>query len=150
MFSSGAIILDPPPPHHSLPLHSIRPAGDGNDNLSEEHFRHWKSVAKVPFLLSVTHPLIAAPPPPSPVPLQSHLDGAVLHSVKKRRGSMSAEHGIGQQKAHILHEIRSQEEIAVMKMLKTSFDPKNLLNPNKILPPPPPPLPHLTDHSNSN
>lgn len=102
---------------------SLRPAGGDNHNLSEEHCRHWKSVAKVcpPSSQSVT-PL-----------LKGHLDDAVLHSVKKRRGSMSAEHGIGQQKAHILHEIRSPEEITVMKMLKTSLDPKNLLNPNKIL-----------------
>jgi FAD/FMN-containing dehydrogenase len=54
--------------------------------------------------------------------------------VKKRRGSMSAEHGIGQQKVHMLHEIRSPEEITVMAMLKDSLDPKRLLNPNKILP----------------
>lgn len=46
---------------------------------------------------------------------------------------MSAEHGIGQLKRHILSQIRSKEELAVMKMLKSSFDPKNILNPNKIL-----------------
>lgn len=61
------------------------------------------------------------------------LDDAVLQAVMKRRGSMSAEHGIGQQKRHLLPEIRSKEEMRVMKMLKSSFDPTNIMNPNKIL-----------------
>jgi FAD/FMN-containing dehydrogenase len=46
---------------------------------------------------------------------------------------MSAEHGIGQQKRHLLPEIRSPEEISLMRMLKSSLDPMGLMNPNKIL-----------------
>ena len=49
-------------------------------------------------------------------------------------GSISAEHGIGLQKRAFLGLSRSPEEIALMRTLKRALDPKNILNPGKILP----------------
>jgi FAD/FMN-containing dehydrogenase len=46
---------------------------------------------------------------------------------------VSAEHGIGTEKIRWLGSSRSQQEIAVMRMLKRSFDPHNLLNPGRVL-----------------
>jgi len=48
-------------------------------------------------------------------------------------GSVSAEHGIGTEKIRWLGSSRSQQEIEVMRMLKRSFDPHNLLNPGRVL-----------------
>jgi FAD/FMN-containing dehydrogenase len=48
-------------------------------------------------------------------------------------GSISAEHGIGLEKKDFLHLSRSLEEISLMKLLKTTLDPKGILNPNKVL-----------------
>jgi FAD/FMN-containing dehydrogenase len=48
-------------------------------------------------------------------------------------GSISAEHGIGTEKRHHLGISRSAEEIALMHLLKRSLDPKNILNPGKVL-----------------
>lgn len=48
-------------------------------------------------------------------------------------GSISAEHGIGLEKRSWLHISRSQEELNLMRLLKNSLDPKNILNPGKIL-----------------
>ena len=48
-------------------------------------------------------------------------------------GSISAEHGIGISKRHWLNASRSQEEIALMRGLKRLLDPKNLLNPGKVI-----------------
>ncbi len=50
-----------------------------------------------------------------------------------RLGSISAEHGIGQQKTHLLAEMRSESEIDVMRTLKQSLDPNGILNPGKVL-----------------
>lgn len=48
-------------------------------------------------------------------------------------GSVSAEHGIGTEKRRHLSISRSAEEIALMRLLKQSLDPGNLLNPGKVL-----------------
>jgi len=47
-------------------------------------------------------------------------------------GSISGEHGIGFAKAPYLSLELSTAEIALMKRLKTAFDPNNILNPGKI------------------
>ncbi len=46
---------------------------------------------------------------------------------------MSAEHGIGIEKKRWLRETKSAAELAVMQSLKTTLDPRNILNPGKIL-----------------
>jgi FAD/FMN-containing dehydrogenase len=47
-------------------------------------------------------------------------------------GSVSAEHGIGLEKKAWLASCRSDTEIAMMKRLKQTFDPRGILNPGKI------------------
>ena len=47
-------------------------------------------------------------------------------------GSVSAEHGIGLEKKPFLAVCRSPEEIALMRLLKATLDPKGILNPGKI------------------
>ena len=49
-------------------------------------------------------------------------------------GSISAEHGIGFKKTQFLHLSKSAEAIAQMRLLKNAMDPKNILNPYKVLP----------------
>jgi FAD/FMN-containing dehydrogenase len=49
-------------------------------------------------------------------------------------GSISGEHGIGFAKARYLSIELSPDEIALMKRLKTAFDPNGILNPGKIFP----------------
>ena len=48
-------------------------------------------------------------------------------------GSISAEHGIGTEKREHLHISRSEDEIALMRLLKRSLDPQGILNPGKVL-----------------
>lgn len=54
--------------------------------------------------------------------------------VASKRGSISAEHGIGFKKTNYLHFSKSNEAIDQMKLLKNLFDPNNILNPYKVLP----------------
>jgi len=48
-------------------------------------------------------------------------------------GSISAEHGIGLSKKPWLHITRSPEERDLMRRLKATLDPQQLLNPGLIL-----------------
>ncbi|MDZ4730082.1 MAG: FAD-binding oxidoreductase [Xanthomonadales bacterium] len=52
--------------------------------------------------------------------------------LRSRNGIISAEHGIGLEKKPYLHLCRSPQELALMKLLKQSLDPQNLLNRGKI------------------
>jgi FAD/FMN-containing dehydrogenase len=55
--------------------------------------------------------------------------------VKEFGGSISAEHGIGIQKRDALPRYKSHAELEAMRKLKAAFDPKNILNPGKLVPP---------------
>ena len=57
----------------------------------------------------------------------------LFQPLKEIGGSISAEHGIGLLKKQYLHYSRTEEEISTMQLLKRSLDPKNLLNPGKIV-----------------
>lgn len=61
---------------------------------------------------------------------------AVLVDVADRRGSVSAEHGIGVAKKKWLHLSRTSTEIAAMRRIKVALDPDAILNPNVLLPDP--------------
>jgi len=69
------------------------------------------------------------------------LEPEVVHAVEhivyealgRRGGVISAEHGIGLDKRAYLAHSRSAEEIALMKTIKLAIDPKNILNPGKML-----------------
>jgi FAD/FMN-containing dehydrogenase len=66
-------------------------------------------------------------------PAREALENAVYAPLRSRGGSVSAEHGIGLMKRPYLPWSRSPEELAVMRMLKTAFDPAGILNPGKVL-----------------
>jgi FAD/FMN-containing dehydrogenase len=60
------------------------------------------------------------------------IEEAVYRIVSARRGSISAEHGIGSLKKDFLHLSRSPEEIKLMRAIKQAMDPNGILNPGKI------------------
>ena len=62
------------------------------------------------------------------------MNEVVFAEVLKRGGSISAEHGIGRLKAPDMLKIKSPLEIELMRGLKQLFDPKNILNPGRVLP----------------
>jgi FAD/FMN-containing dehydrogenase len=53
--------------------------------------------------------------------------------VRDMAGSISAEHGIGIEKIDELAHYRSKVELDTMRSLKRALDPKNIMNPGKIL-----------------
>ena len=70
-------------------------------------------------------------------------DAAVLGAIEPfvyewtsaRRGSVSAEHGIGAMKPGVLHLSKPPPAVALMHGLKRLLDPNGILNPGKVLPP---------------
>jgi len=58
----------------------------------------------------------------------------IVHDiVHECGGSISAEHGIGVQKRDQLARYKSETALDVMRMLKRTLDPKNILNPGKVI-----------------
>ena len=53
--------------------------------------------------------------------------------IASMAGSISAEHGIGIEKIDELAHYRSRTELDVMRTIKRALDPKNIMNPGKIL-----------------
>jgi FAD/FMN-containing dehydrogenase len=60
-------------------------------------------------------------------------DHELFALVKKHRGSISAEHGIGLLKKDYLGYTRSPTEIDLIRAVKRAIDPTNLFNPDKII-----------------
>jgi len=60
------------------------------------------------------------------------VEHVIYGALRKRGGSVSAEHGIGLEKREYLAWTRNPAEIALMKNLKRALDPNNILNPGKI------------------
>ena len=69
--------------------------------------------------------LVAAPAP--------GLDEQVLRFVSAAGGSLSAEHGVGRDKAQWLGLRRSPAELAAMRAIKHALDPHGILNPGAVL-----------------
>ena len=58
---------------------------------------------------------------------------AIYASLSEFEGSISAEHGIGQLKTDQLKDTKDPHYYRIMTQIKNTFDPKNLLNPNRII-----------------
>jgi FAD/FMN-containing dehydrogenase len=57
----------------------------------------------------------------------------VFDQVKRFGGSISAEHGVGEQKVHKLPLYKDPTALAMMRAVKQALDPHNLLNPGRVL-----------------
>lgn len=60
-------------------------------------------------------------------------DAAMFELVRRHRGSISAEHGVGLLKKDFLGYSRSPAELEMLRAIKRTLDPEGLLNPGKIL-----------------
>ena len=58
----------------------------------------------------------------------------LFERVKASKGSVSAEHGLGQTKAKYIGYSKSEEAVELMRAMKRMMDPKGILNPYKMLP----------------
>ncbi len=82
------------------------------------------------------HYNLAAPDGVAPATFLTNAPAAnrIVHDlVAAHGGSISAEHGIGQQKREELVRYKSDVELALMRAIKAAFDPSGILNPGKVL-----------------
>lgn len=64
---------------------------------------------------------------------QAQLNRIVYDSVHRHRGTLSAEHGLGQLKVDDAAHYKSAVEMGLMRTLKAALDPLGLMNPGKVL-----------------
>lgn len=58
----------------------------------------------------------------------------IFEQVRLRNGSISAEHGVGLLKRDFIQFSRSESELLLMRGLKKILDPRQIMNPGKLLP----------------
>jgi glycolate oxidase len=95
-----------------LPIASFGHAGDGNIHVN----------------------LMIDRSDPGQLARATEAEQVLFERVVALEGSISGEHGIGFSKAPYLGIELSPETIALMKRLKSAFDPNGILNPGKIFP----------------
>lgn len=65
--------------------------------------------------------------------LKAPVSDAVYSGLAAMGGSFSAEHGIGTEKRETLARYTPAARLEAMQVIKTAFDPDNLMNPRKVL-----------------
>ncbi|MGR3467036.1 MAG: FAD-binding oxidoreductase, partial [Shimia sp.] len=60
---------------------------------------------------------------------------AIEEEVAKAGGAFSAEHGVGTAKLNSMTRRKDPAALTTMRAIKAALDPKNLMNPGKVLPP---------------
>ena len=64
---------------------------------------------------------------------EERVNTLVFDQVARHQGSISAEHGVGELKAHKLPTYKDATALAMMQAIKRALDPQNILNPGKVL-----------------
>jgi len=66
--------------------------------------------------------------------LEACLEPWLFEWVIENGGSISAEHGVGRCKKDYMPKVHGPQVLNLMRKLKNVFDPKGILNPNKMIP----------------
>jgi FAD/FMN-containing dehydrogenase len=62
-----------------------------------------------------------------------HVNQLVYQVVQKFNGSISAEHGLGQLKRETIRHYKTPLELELMRTIKQTLDPKDIMNPGKVI-----------------
>ena len=65
--------------------------------------------------------------------LAEYIEQTVYESVLKRKGSISAEHGVGSLKRDKLPHYKNPVALSLMRAIKTALDPQGLMNPGRVI-----------------
>ena len=60
----------------------------------------------------------------------------IMEACVKLGGTISGEHGIGLEKQEAMRMVFSENDFNAQRALKHAFDPNNIINPCKVIPPP--------------
>ena len=64
--------------------------------------------------------------------IENRIEKFIIEYVMSMKGSISAEHGLGQHKAKYLKQQKGLEVEKTMRQFKELLDPKGILNPTKV------------------
>jgi FAD/FMN-containing dehydrogenase len=64
---------------------------------------------------------------------EERVNAIVFDSVRRYGGSISAEHGIGSLKVDHLPHYKSPVALDLMRAIKRSLDPQNIMNPGRVV-----------------
>lgn len=81
------------------------------------------------------HPLILFNPQDEAMVERMHEAGReVMEHCVRVGGTITGEHGVGSEKRQYMRLMFNEDELRVMQDIKDTFDPRNLMNPGKIVP----------------
>ncbi len=81
------------------------------------------------------HPLILFNPQDEAMVKRMHAAGQeVMELCVEVGGTITGEHGVGSEKRQYMRLMFNEDELRVMQDIKEVFDPRNLMNPGKIVP----------------
>ncbi len=66
--------------------------------------------------------------------LAEKLSGDILRLCVKVGGSITGEHGVGEEKKMFMSEMYAEPDLDTMQLVRCAFDPQNLANPGKLFP----------------
>lgn len=78
------------------------------------------------------HTVILVPPEPDGLARAWELDKKIVARALALGGSCSGEHGVGIGKREFLEQEHGAEALAVMRAIKTTLDPRGIMNPGKV------------------
>ncbi|MEO8250358.1 MAG: FAD-binding oxidoreductase [Burkholderiales bacterium] len=64
---------------------------------------------------------------------EARVNDIVYESVSRFAGSISAEHGVGSMKVEKLEHFKAPVALAMMRSIKQALDPRNLMNPGRVV-----------------
>ncbi len=97
---------------YGLPIANVFHAGDGN--LHPLMLFDRRRAGDVEKVLEASH--------------------ALIHTTIEMGGALSGEHGIGSEKRGYMELVYTHDDLVAMAGIKSAFDPRELLNPEKVLP----------------
>jgi glycolate oxidase len=69
-------------------------------------------------------------------PAAEHLAEAILQLCIDKGGSITGEHGVGEEKKHMMPKMFAEPDLQTMQRVRCAFDPLHLSNPTKVFPRP--------------
>lgn len=73
-------------------------------------------------------------PGPLPPELATRVEGLLYAKLRALGGSFSAEHGVGSTRIGPMLDTTDAGKLSAMRLIKSTLDPTNLMNPGKVLP----------------
>jgi FAD/FMN-containing dehydrogenase len=120
----------------SVPISRIGDYIRDTDVLLQQHFPGIRMVTFGHLGDGNLHYNVSPPEGVSPddfITRQHEINQVVHDSVHRFNGSISAEHGLGALKREEIRQYKSDVELGLMRSLKQALDPRNIMNPGKVI-----------------